>query len=118
MIAGSQTNRERGNAPDREQDNEQQLHPIARVELLLFACFVGLLSHTPLEAGEGAAKDTPPPGRAGDGKWGNGLPYRVMKRMRMVATWARLASPWGSRVPAPVPVHRPVSTAQAMALWA
>ena len=35
MIAGCQTDRERGNAPDREQDNEQQLHPFARVELLL-----------------------------------------------------------------------------------
>ena len=69
MIAGSQTDRERGNAPDREQDNEQQLHPFARVELLLFTYFVGLPSGSLLEAqparrsgrpGGGAARTCPP----------------------------------------------------------
>lgn len=66
----------------------------------------------------GGCKDVPPLGGQEAESRGEGLPHRVMKRMRMVATWARLASPWGSRVPASVPVHRPVSTAQAMALWA
>ena len=37
------------------------------------------------------------------------------KRWRMAATWARVAWPWGARVPSPMPEMRPFSTAQAMA---
>ena len=37
------------------------------------------------------------------------------KRMRMVATWARVAKPWGARVLLPMPAMMPDSMAQAMA---
>lgn len=36
-------------------------------------------------------------------------------RMRMVATWARVALPWGTRVPFSIPAIRPWPTAQFMA---
>ena len=48
---------------------------------------------------------------------GESAPYRLMKRMSMVATSARVASPWGSRPLSP-PVMMPCSTAQVMAVWA
>ena len=47
-----------------------------------------------------------------------GYAMSSINRVRMVATWARVASPWGLRVVAVVPVRMPWPTAQAMACWA
>ncbi len=60
-----------------------------------------------LGEGEGGC---PPPSR-----WGDYFSVFSTKRMRMVATWARVALPWGDRVVAEVPEMIPLPTAQAMA---
>ena len=52
-----------------------------------------------------------PPGPAGSGGWGH-LPKVRQQRMRMVAIWARLAVPWGTRVSAVTPWTMPFWTAQ------
>ena len=43
------------------------------------------------------------------------LPKVMQQRMRMVAIWARLAVPWGTRVSAVTPWTIPLLTAQAKA---
>lgn len=47
-----------------------------------------------------------------------GLTTFLQKRVRMVATWARVAVPPGFTVPSPMPERSPVPTAQDIASWA
>ena len=70
MIAGSQTDRERGNAPDREQDNEQQLHPGKRVELSLLRVLLVCPLIRLWRPGRGQQRTRPVPGGLETENWG------------------------------------------------